>query len=213
LNEIEKMLSGEMPIKDFIQILDNDKNLQEEIRELITKDVIENREHPLWTQYRLSYQALQENNFNLLKHIKQRCEFDNSISDNLNIWGIFQCVYCALFPKTECTTKYQDKFNLYLDVIGDTYDGPEVEPFIESIIDKNIGIEPKSKRLKIAKQQVFEMFHITGKKRPYWIQGAEWPAGKNSPMQFLSQEKICDGKRFIFKDFDTDEIREVIQYY
>ena len=56
-------------------------------------------------------------------------------------------------------------------------------------------------------------FHIEHSKRPYWIQGGEWPMGKNSPMQYISRSKIPDGVKYIFQDVDTGEIREIEQFY
>ena len=50
-------------------------------------------------------------------------------------------------------------------------------------------------------------------KRPCWIQGGEWPMGKNSPMQYIGRSKIPDGVKYIFQDVDTGEIREIEQFY
>ena len=54
---------------------------------------------------------------------------------------------------------------------------------------------------------------VEGQTRPHWIQGPEWPMGKNSPMKYLSRKR--DGERviFTFQDVDTGEIREVEQFY
>jgi hypothetical protein len=80
-------------------------------------------------------------------------------------------------------------------------------------LETHSSITPKTKRIKETKAKLAELFHVTDRKRPYWIQGAEWPAGKNSPMKYLNKKKISDGMVYVFSDVDTGEVREIIQYY
>ena len=54
---------------------------------------------------------------------------------------------------------------------------------------------------------------MTDNKRPRWIQNAEWPAGKNSPMKYLYRKSISDGSEYYFEDVDTGEVRKIVQFY
>jgi hypothetical protein len=211
MNAIEKMLTGQMEMKEFVQLLKNDENLQEAVRHLIPRELETNRNHPFWKTY--SYDALEKCQFDFLKHMCKFIKFNNSIGDNLNIWGTIGHIYGFLHPELQFTSKYMEEHSLYLDVAAEYYEGVEVRDYIEAIIRENISITPKTKRIKETKAKLAELFHVTDRKRPYWIQGAEWPAGKNSPMKYLNKKKISDGMVYVFSDVDTGEVREIIQYY
>lgn len=111
-------------------------------------------------------------------------------------------------------SRFSDEYSFYLDVCGEYLDGPEVCEYLDRIV-LDIYMQPgtKANRIKQAKATAKSKFHIAGNKYPRWIQGPEWPMGKNSPMEYLSRKR--DGERvvFTFRDVDTGEIREVEQFY
>lgn len=37
--------------------------------------------------------------------------------------------------------------------------------------------------------------------------------GVNSPMKYIGRKRIEEGEAFIFQDVDSDDIKEVVQYY
>ena len=91
--------------------------------------------------------------------------------------------------------------------------GLDKEELLEQIVREALLLSPKSKRIKEIRENLKKAFHIEHSKRPYSIQGGEWPMGKNSPMQYISRSKIPDGVKYIFQDVDTGEIREIEQFY
>lgn len=208
---VEMMLTGEMDMKEFQYLLDTDEKLHEEILAIFSDEMKKDSSHPIWKRY--DYQNAKENSFDLTKVIRNYPKSNLTIGNELNIFGAIKACYSFVHPDIKCTTKYRDTYGLYLDIAGEYFEGSEVAHFIEKIISDCIHISPKTTRIKEAKKQIAEMFHVTDRKRPYWIQGAEWPAGKNSPMQFWGSERIYDGKKYIFTDVDTGEMREIIQHY
>ena len=211
MNAIEKMLSGEMEMKDFVYLMENDKSLQKYIRELIPEEMRKNPKHPIWEKY--CFETMENNDFDILKVIAKYPKTNDVIGDNVNIFGIFKRFYGFLHPEIKCTTKYYDEHSLYLSAIGDSFEGEEVTEYIERIVKKSINITPKSKRIKETKEQIKQLFHVTDNKRPRWIQNAEWPAGKNSPMKYLYRKSIPDGSEYYFEDVDTGEVRKIVQFY
>lgn len=211
MNTIERMLVGELDISDFIVLLKSDPALLAEIRALLPADAVNNPDHPIWKKY--AWDALNKSGFDLVKHILSICRLDGTIGDNLNLSSILAIFYSYAHPNVHCTTKYRDECSIYLDISADCFEGPEVEGLVEQIVKSTATIKAKSKRMKTAKAMVYEAFHITDRKRPRWIQGAEWPHGKSSPMRFLESKHISEGVQYIFQDVDTGEIRVVEQYY
>ncbi len=101
----------------------------------------------------------------------------------------------------------------FLNTCAEQYEGPEVLECLEQIVIAHLPIPGKTARIKATKDAVREAFHVKDRKRPYWIQGAEWPMGKNSPMAYIGRKKIPDGVAYLFQDVDTGENRTVEQYY
>lgn len=205
------MLIGEIPMSEFIFEVNRTPEAMEQVISIIPKEAIRNPSHGLWQK--ISYDWARLCDFNAWEGVCNICRFDNSIGDNLNIWGTLQRIYSYSYPNLPYTTKYQDIHTLYLQAIGDYYGGPEVEDIIENIIIDSLKLKTKSQRIKHAKEQIKKAFHIVDNKKPWWIQGAEWPRGVNSPMQFIEKKRRGEEVRYIFKDIDTGEIRTVVQYY
>lgn len=211
MNTIEEMLTGKMEMSDFIVQLKSDPDLQSAIRNLVPNEAVHNENHPLWKQF--SFEAFQDSNYDFLRFLCKPCKFDGTMGDNLNIWGPICRAYRCDHPELPYTDKYSQAYDLYLDVIRDCFDGPEVQQLTEEIVLSSLNIRPKSKRLQTAKKEVEIQFHITDRKRPRWIQGAEWPMGKTSPMKFISQKSKGESVQYLFEDTDTGDRRIVEQFY
>ncbi|MBP5294665.1 MAG: hypothetical protein J6Y95_02970, partial [Lachnospiraceae bacterium] len=104
-------------------------------------------------------------------------------------------------------------YDLYMNAIGECYEGSEVKDLIEQIVHNCISIQPKTKRIKETRQQISQLFHTTDGKRPNWIQGPDWPMGKNSPMKYIERKRKGERVDYYFEDVDTGEKRLIIQYY
>lgn len=208
---IEQMLTGQMPMSEFVRLLRTDCALQEEIRCLVPQEAVNNRDHVLWT--RMDYGTVATYNFNYLKFLANYARFDGTIGDDLNIHSCIQNVYKCYKPELNYTTQYNEAFGTYLDAVGNYYEGPEVTTLLNRIVLEALTIKPKSKRAKLLREKLKETFHVIGRNRPYWIQGGDWPMGKNSPMQYIGNSKIADGVQYEFRDVDTGETRFVEQFY
>ena len=208
---ILQFLEGTIRVESFINDLKQDVALQEEIRQLIPREAIGDPSCPLWKTY--SYTALDRVNFDFLAHLLYICRLDGTIADNLNLFGSLKRIVAYQYPSTRFTSLYKDQFDIYLGAIQGCFEGPEVESLIERIVEKALHQNTKQKRIEEAKRLITEYFHVNGRKKPRWIQGGEWPMGRNSPMLFVGARRIKDGKEYCFMDLDTNVRKEIIQYY
>ena len=208
---IQQMLSAQISMRAFLDVISSNSDLISCINNLIPNDSINNVEHPIWLSF--SYDAMEKVNFKIWDEIKNIASFDNSLGDNLNIFGVVKIFYCYSHPDFRPTTKYKEEFGLLLDVAGETYGGPEVEKLINDIISQYVSITPKTRRIREAKEKIAAVFHVFDKKTPHWINGAEWPMGLLSPMQFIEEKRIEDGKLYRFQDIDTTMFCDITQYY
>ena len=197
---VERMLHG--PSKDEIMEVTMKSYLRmvgeyPELKGLVPEEAIGVPEHPFWES----------------QMPKPRRSSSPSIGDQLNVFAVLKNGYSYWHPDFDFTDKYEQEHRLYLAAVGDYFEGPEVEHIVEKIIEETAKIEPRSKRLKEAKQRIKNTFHVEGNRRPWWIQGPEWPCGKHSPMKYISRKKIPDGIAYLFEDVDTGEQRTVEQYY
>ena len=204
-------LEGRLEAESFTAAFQSDDALKDAIRALIPEEAKEDQTHPLWT--RLSYSALRKNSFDYYKYLKNMCSLSGTISDNFNLFGSLKNVCGSTIPNIHFTKIYDDRFDLYLETVGDRFEGPEVEEIVEKIIEGALSISPKAARKKAAREMIKETFHVTGTYRPRWIQGAEWPMGKNSPMAFQRQERKGERMEYFFRDVDTGEERVIGQFY
>lgn len=211
MKEIELMLTGQMEMSEFVELLRENDEIQNTIKNIIPPEVANNKENDLWKK--LSFETLEKYNFDLLALLTKMFRFDGTISDNLNIFGIIARTYCFFNPEIVCTQKYSDRFGLYLDVVRDCFDGPEVQHVVEEIILDALTITGKRKSLIYAKQKISEKFLTKNNKRPRWVQGPEWPMGTLSPMRFISQKHRGEVVEYQFEDVDTSTSRIVQQYY
>lgn len=208
---IEQMLTGQLPMSEFTQALQTDRALQDTIRHFVPEEAKNDPHHPFWN--RIAYSVLKLFDFDYLAFVLALSRFDGTIGDALNIFSFFEDAYMYYHPEIVCTTAYYEAHSLYLDAVGSFYEGPEVTQLLNQLVTEELPVKSKSKQMKLLRGKLKEAFHIVGNKRPYWIQGGEWPIGKNSPMQYIGRNKIPDGIQYVFRDVDTDTIRMIEQYY
>jgi len=89
----------------------------------------------------------------------------------------------------------------------------EVTPVINDILKAALKEKKKTKQMQVGKALIKEAFHTEDGKRPKWIQGRDWPMGKNSPMKYIGNKHYFEMVDYFFVDVDTGEKRTVRQYY
>lgn len=208
---IEQVLSGYIGMDVFLDELQTNHELQQNIRNLVPNDAKENPAHVFWQV--LPYQSLRQNNFDYYKFLFWAHHSRVKFAVHLNVFSRLRKAYRYYHPEVQCTSRYDDEFDVYLDAVKDCFDGPEVQVFVEQIVTDSMQLPSKAKRIKHAQTTIRESFHAEGNRRPRWIQGPEWPMGVNSPMAFIAQKKAGESVNFEFKDVDTGYTRTVKQYY
>ena len=211
MSNVQSMLSGKIEMSEFIRLLKTDPLTQEEVRSLVPNEAINNSDHVFWEN--IAFPSLKINSFDFIRFLQWMCKFDGTIGDNLNIFSAIQRAYLFYDPKFKCTLIYEDKFDLMLDVVKDIFDGPEVSDLIDRVIEKSLVLKTKKQRISHAKSEIHSLFHVVGSKRPRWIQGAEWPMGKHSPMEYIETKRRGEQVHYVFRDVDTNDIRIVTQMY
>lgn len=208
---IEKVLSGDLDVLQFLEMLNDSPELQSSVRDLLPQEAKNNPSHSFWKI--VPYESLRQNHFDYYNFLFWAVNFDRKFGATLTIFNRLKKAYILNHSDVQCTKKYSEMFELYLDVVKDCFDGYEVHHVVERIIIDTMSITPKSKRVKVARMAVYTSFHVENNKRPRWIQGPEWPMGKNSPMLFSVQRQCGEFVEFVFHDVDTNEQRIIKQYY
>ena len=211
MDRIEQMLVGNLDMREFISFLKCDENLIKRLQQMVPQEAVSDRNHLLWK--RISYDALKKYDFDLHKLIVSLHRLDGTIADNLNVFASIAAVYCCEHSEIKCTEKYRKAFGLYLDVIKDCFDGPEVAQIVEAIINNALALPTKKRQIAYAKAEVISLFHVVDKKVPRWIHGPEWPMGEKSPMVFIEKRRKGEAVYFEFCDYDTSERKTVVQWY
>ena len=99
---IEKMLTGEIPMKEFVRLLISEQQVQSELNNLIPEEAKWDEDHPLWKHVAFSF--LLEYDFDLHRGIMARRLLDDSMGDNLNIWGTIHRIYEYINPDSYTDT-------------------------------------------------------------------------------------------------------------
>ena len=140
----------------------------------------------------------------------------------LNIHHNFSKILTTAFPEDGIVIDQtlSDKCNFMMDACPQYIGGPEVDHLLDELLAEIPETLSKTKRAKLYKEKIKEMFHITGNQFPRWVQEAEWPISPTGkPMRFVEQKRK-KGKEyrmtmythFIFEDVDTGETRIVDQF-
>lgn len=146
----------------------------------------------------------------------------SKLGQYLNIHSYFSRVLTTAFPNDGIVVDetLDKKFDFMLEACPDYIGGSEVDFLLDEILDEIPEHLSKTKRVKMYKEKVKSLFHVTGRKFPYWIQEAEWPISPTGkPMRFLEQKRK-KGKeyddtlytQYFFEDMETGEIRVIDQY-
>lgn len=170
--------------------------------------------HPFWSDVTVGdiMNSMGER-VNFQNYFQNTKDFDTA-GQRLNSYHFLFTLAKKRYPDLTMSHRYKEEFRFYLDVCGDTFDSPETERFVDAIIFEIYNFPTtKTERKKIAKQRLRESFHLEGKKRPCWIHGSLWPMGKNTPMEYLFTTKSGERKVYTFRDVDTDEMREIEDFY
>ena len=210
-DKVVAFLTGTMAAEEFISELKNDRLLRYYISKIVPDDAVSNVRHPYWNYY--SYSGLKSFKFDAWKHICHICRFNNTISDNLNLFGGMAAMYKYYEPELPFTDMYDKQFAVYLEATQDCFEGSEVMGLLESIVQNALQHKTKTKQIQKAKQDIREAFHVEGRKRPRWIHGPDWPMGVNSPMEFINQKNYGEEVHYHFRDVDNGNIRTIVDYY
>ena len=214
MDSLEKMLTGELHVRDYLELLRSDPSLQAQLRNLVPQEARGCPAHPLWKRF--SYTAFSDVNFDLLAFLRRICRFDGSLGDNLNVYSSISGVYQSRNPALPLTNVYEEAFDLLLDACGERFGGPEVDALIDALIQETLKTyKTKKDRKQQAKAQLNALFHVTDRRTPSWLHGPEWPMGQNSPMRYLSSTRSKDreSKIHLFQDVDTGAVRQIVEYY
>ena len=138
----------------------------------------------------------------------------------LNIHSMFSRIMTTAFPEDGIVIDQtlSEKFNFMLDACPEYIGGPEVDHLLDALLEEIPAELSKTKRVKLYKEKVRELFPMASKKYPRWVQEAEWPISPTGkPMRFVEQKKGKDYKTtmqtyFLFEDVDTGEQRTVEQF-
>lgn len=146
----------------------------------------------------------------------------SNLAHNLNIHSCLSRILVEAFPEDGIVIDetLEKKFDFMLDACPEAVDGPEVEQVIEDLLESLPAELSRTKRVKLFKEKVKEVFPTAAGKWPRWIQGGEWPLGTNGkPMRFVEQKRK-KGKeyanmlftQYFFEDVDTGETRVIDQF-
>ena len=211
IDYVEKFLNGNIEVSEFVISLKEKVDLQETINSLIPIDARQNKNHQIWEGY--SYEACKRELFDLSRHLLSFTDPENIMGWGLNVWATLNHFYQFVYPDFIPKAQYREKYRLYLDLCGDTYDGSEVRPFIAAIINELWEVPQKTMRKRMGKEEIKKYFRLKEGKKPYWVQGADWPMGEHEPMIFCCQKRNGEKVTYYFEDSESGAMRQVIQYY
>lgn len=210
MNIVECLLNGSIRMDQFLERAGRDTELQALIRGLIPSEAIDHPEHGFWNVFPID--SLRCNDWDFYKFLFWSLHPNRRIANNLSIYTRIKKAYQYHKPEVVCTDMYEKEFDLYLDVIKDCFDGPEVITVVEDILGQAREIKSKAERIQYAKTAISEQFHVD-KKKPRWLQEPEWPMGNLSPMEFVSQKRVGNVVQYLFLDYDNGETRIVEQFH
>lgn len=138
----------------------------------------------------------------------------------LNIHSMFSRILMTAFPEDGIVMDMtlDKKLDFMYDACPEYIGGPEVDHLLDELLEEIPAELSKTKRVKLYKEKVRELFPMASKKYPRWVQEAEWPISPTGkPMRFVEQKKGKDYKTtmqtyFLFEDVDTGEQRMVEQF-
>lgn len=125
-------------------------------------------------------------------------------------------IYYQYDRTVKAIDRYANEFAFSLNVIPEYLCGGESEAYIfQHIIPQYPQSMKKSERIKAIKSKIREEFK-SEKGHPSWIQQSEWPIGKDGkPTTYIGKGKKPNSEAacWIFRDETDGELINVIQYY
>ena len=112
----------------------------------------------------------------------------------LNVQGWLYRLMKEIYPDETIVLDetIHQKYSFMLVVCPDCVDSAEVSAsgIIDAIIAEFPETLPKTKRKKLIRQRIKEVFYLTETKSPRWVQASEWPISPGGkPMRFVKQVK------------------------
>ena len=154
--------------------------------------------------------------------IEEEMKCGGTLGKYLNIHHQFSRVLISAFPEENITMDdtLGEKFSFMLNACPEYIGGPDVDFLLEDLMESLPENLSKTKKIKLYKERVKELFHIEPKKYPRWVQDPEWPLGEDGvPMKFIAQNRKKDGRyeaclftEFIFEDVKTGKQITVEQF-
>ena len=129
------------------------------------------------------------------------------------VYSIVATAVLAAYPNAASTRYYQRNSDYHYKAMGRSIGGKKVAAYANTILDQFHVTMKAVDRVKAGKEALWAAFHIKDRKFPRWAQEADWPMGKNSPMEYLGQHRDGELVALRFRDVDTGEIRVVEQFY
>ena len=211
-------LSGKMPFDEFYKTYNEDPSIAAWLDGLtdFNAPCPPAVEKKFWARH--AYLDMQKNGGKVSDYIAKRVftgdEKGFHLACKQEAWhGSIAAPVLAAYPDTKITRLYARNASFYLDAMGNSIGGSEVEDYAEQILEKFPPTMKVGERTKAGKKALWKAFHIKGRKFPRWPQSADWPMGKNSPMEYLGQRQDGELVELRFRDVDTGEIRIVKDYY
>lgn len=235
MNDLISYLTGQCSGQEFIQIARKDASIAKWFQDILPSgaEVLDipyipyrfidfaNEEyqtagstHPFWKEIHTG-ECLNclVDQISFESYFQKTHDFETA-GGRLNAYSFLFSLAKKRLPELSYNSRYEIEYDFYLAVCGDYLDGPEVNVFLDKLVYEIYSQSgTKASRIRRAKIVAKNAFHIEGSKYPRWIQGAEWPMGQNSPMEYLSRKRNGERAVFTFRDVDTGAIREVEQYY
>lgn len=128
-------------------------------------------------------------------------------------FSVIETAVVAAYPTTKRTKRYKKNHDFYSKAMGRSIGGNEVTDYAAKVLSQFPETMKMTERVAAGKEALWNAFHIKDRKFPRWAQEADWPMGKNSPMEYLGQRKDGELVALRFRDVDTGEERIVEQFY
>ena len=209
MQRIIDFVSGKMTYEAFEALFTEDPSVWDIAQSLLTPEIMDDNSHPFWSK---SNRMRLESNSYCVQYACLAFGFDTvgKVVTHRMLGELVSYQYPDVIlrdPPSASAADLRDK--LGMEYLG----GAEVEPLIQEILSKKTEGISAAKFIQTAKQELRTQFHLQPRKYPRWIQEAEWPMGKNSPMAFCKQQRSGEMVEFIFEDVDTGNQRIVKQFY
>ncbi len=200
-------LNLKISVKEFLDKIEQDKDLYDELQNLLpTEETLFDEK---WKNFPYAL-TLRTHKYDLKEIIKLRYSNGKTPSGKS---GFYEFVYKLMLANgfnVSYNDFYHKRFLFLQDILPEYIGGDEAEAYIDKMIESLPSNASDSQRKKIIKQQIKESFVCETSKKPKWVQEPEWPVS-SKPLHFLSQNKQGTMFTYCFKD-EKGIIKEIIQY-